>query len=237
MVGTSTHSPKGCRFDPQSGHAQEATDGCFSHRCVSLPFSLPLSLENNEWTYPRVRIKGEKRTKQRRLALSQFRMTWGCSSALQGFAGSCYHWSAEQPRGRPDSPITLRQDGERTDFRLIPHHRKRSVCGGRAPTVHVVGRKRRPADSLQVRSRTSGHENVSNTLPLRAGRRPLLPGGVLGPVRDPQLGTRIYDRVALRLTSRLPHSYLPFSIPLSCGTSCHRESLHPPQCCPFVTAT
>ena len=28
-VGASSHTPKGCRFDSQSGHLQEATDECF----------------------------------------------------------------------------------------------------------------------------------------------------------------------------------------------------------------
>ena len=40
LVGPSSHTPKGCRFDSWSGHGQEATGRCFSLTSMFLPLSL-----------------------------------------------------------------------------------------------------------------------------------------------------------------------------------------------------
>ena len=42
-VGVSSHTPNGCRFNPQSGHVWEAMDGCFSLTSMCLSVCLPPS--------------------------------------------------------------------------------------------------------------------------------------------------------------------------------------------------
>ena len=44
ILGTSSCTPKGCGFDPWSGHVWEATDVSLLHQCFSLP--LPISLKS-----------------------------------------------------------------------------------------------------------------------------------------------------------------------------------------------
>ena len=48
LVGALSHAPRGCGYDPQSRHVQEATDQCFSFTSMFLSNPLPLSLKHKK---------------------------------------------------------------------------------------------------------------------------------------------------------------------------------------------